>query len=142
MSGSVRATSLRRMDGGHWELSDAWLLLAAAHGGRRGRDLSRLIAVADAYNHDIPTEQVIERSVGRLIASGLARGSEGLRVRLTSDGQQLVKRVKRLGMFEQVPALQLLLGSKPLIEGRWPLPPGAWQSAYDRYYPPERRNRA
>ena len=129
------------MEAGHWEFSDAWLLLAASSGGRRGQDLTGLIAVADALNHEIPTEQVIEHSMGRLIASGLATASDDFRVAVTPEGMALVKQVNRLGVFERAPALCLLLGSRPLMEERWPLPTGAWQNAYDRYYPPTRRNR-
>jgi len=97
----------------------------------RGCDLSRLIGTADAYNHDIPTEEIIERSVGRLVASGLI-ASEDLRVRLSADGRTLAKQAKG-GMFDRAPNLLQLLASRPLVEGRWLLPTRAWQNAYDRY---------
>jgi hypothetical protein len=49
----------------------AWLMIAGSGHGRRGCDLTGLIAGADASNHDIPTEDVLRRSIGRLIESGL-----------------------------------------------------------------------
>ena len=39
-------------------------MIAASGFGRRGCDVSHLIGTADAYNHDIPTEAMIERSIG------------------------------------------------------------------------------
>ena len=107
-------------------------MVSAAGCGRRGCDLSRLIGTADAYNHDIPTEDVIERSIGRLVASGLMTASHDLRVRLTREGRKTARKAKG-GMFERAPHLLDLLQAHPLTEGHWPLPPGAWQTAYDAY---------
>jgi hypothetical protein len=107
-------------------------MIAASGYGRRGCDLSHLIGAADAYNHDIPTEEMIERSVGRLIASQLMAASDNLRVRLTAEGRSLAKQAKG-GLFERAPTLLRLLRSRPLIEGRWELPTGAWRDAYEQY---------
>lgn len=116
-----------------WEFPEAWLLISAAGFGRRGCDLSHLIGTADAYNHDIPTEPMIERSIGRLAASGLMSASDDLRVRITGEGRSLVKQAKG-GMFERAPRLLALLNDGVAMrEGTWPLPPGAWQEAYDHF---------
>ena len=119
------------MAGSGWQFPDAWLMISAAGYGRRGCDLSHLIGTADAYNHDIPTEVAVERSVGCLVASGFMVAS-GLRVALTADGRKLAKRAKG-GMFERVPRLLELLDGHSRQEGVWDLPPGAWQRAYDEY---------
>jgi hypothetical protein len=115
-----------------WSFSDAWLMIAAFGFGRRGCDLSQLIASADAYNHDIPTEAIVCGSIGRLRASGLMSVTD-LHVRLTDDGRALAKRATG-GMFERSPHLLRLLAEWPLSEGAWDeLPQGAWQDAYDEY---------
>lgn len=114
-----------------WDFPDAWLMISAAGFVRRGCDLSHLIGTADAYNHDIPSQAQVERSIGRLVASGLATTSD-LRVRLSKQGRALAKQAHG-GMFERAPNLLLLLSRWPLREGRWALPQGAWQAAYDQY---------
>lgn len=106
-------------------------MIAASGAGRRGCELTWLIATADAYNHDIPTEFTVERSIGRLVASGLAETSD-LRVGLTRDGRRFAKQA-RGRMFERAPKLLQLLQAVPLSEGHWQLPTGAWQQAYDNY---------
>jgi hypothetical protein len=115
-----------------WSFEDAWLLIAASDFGRRGCDLSQLIASADAYNHDIPTEEVVRRSIGRLRASGLMSVA-GLQLHLTGDGRALAKRATG-GMFERGPHLLRLLDAWPFRDGCWDdLPQGAWQDSYDEY---------
>lgn len=51
-----------------WEFPDAWLLVAASDSGKKGCDLPDLLARADAYNHDVPPQEMVEKSVGRLVA--------------------------------------------------------------------------
>ena len=106
-------------------------MIAASRHGRRGCDLAELIASADAYNHDIPTEAIVRRSVGRLVASGLLTIADK-RMRLSRDGRALARQAKG-GMFERAPSLLRLLQRHPLREGEWDLPSGAWQEAYERY---------
>lgn len=115
-----------------WDFADAWLMVAASGSGRRGYDLSQLIVSADAHNHDIPTEEVVRRSEGRLSSSGLMAVADG-RVRLTDEGGRLAKCATG-GMFERAPLLLNLLRDRPLAEGQWDeLSPGAWQDTYDQY---------
>lgn len=114
-----------------WEFADAWLMVAASDFGKKGCDLSELIGRADAYNHDIPPEAMVERSVGRLVASGLMSVSDG-RFRLTEDGL-VVARQAGGGMFERAPALLRLLANHPLVEGEWHLPPGSWRASFEQY---------
>ena len=99
-------------------------MIAASGFGRRGCDVSHLIGTADAYNHDIPTEAMIERSIG------LMTTTDDL-VALTTEGRRLAKQAEG-GMFERSPNMLRLLRTRPVVEGRWSLPPGAWQGAYDR----------
>lgn len=126
--------TLHRVNGrqSQWSFSDAWVLAAAAVSGRRWCDLSNLIASADALNHDIPTEEVIEHSVGRLTASGLMETS-GLRVRLTRAGKRLVSK-RRRALFKQAQSVLALLGQQTLTDGHWDLPSGAWEEAYEAYW--------
>src|SRR4051812_22878951 len=97
----------------------AWLMIAGSGHGRRGCDLTGLIAGADASNHDIPTEDVL----GAASVASSSRGYDGLRPAQQAKG----------GMFERAPSLLRLLEGRPLREADWDLPPGAWQAAYDRY---------
>jgi hypothetical protein len=99
-----------------WDFTDAWLLTAMGGFRRRGRSLSKLIAVADAMNHDVPTEAQAARSLGRLIASGLA-GIRGSRYRLTPSGRA-VYRKRRGGWFDQ--ANTVLHALKSSAAERWP----------------------
>jgi hypothetical protein len=114
-----------------WSFADAWLMISASHFGDNGCDLSELIAAADAYNHSIPTDDEIQHGVGRLMASGLMAESAG-RLQLTKTGHALAERA-RGSTFERAPNLLRLLAQRSCTEGRWTLPPGAVQDAYDRY---------
>lgn len=51
---------------------------------------------------------------------------------MSKHGGGLAKRAGG-GWFERAPKLLSLLADWPLQEGRWELPNGAWQVAYDDY---------
>jgi hypothetical protein len=73
-----------------WSFTDAWLLTAAGGYGRKGCTLTRLIATADALNHDVATEAQASESLGRLIASDLLSFGRG-KFRVTETGRAVYK---------------------------------------------------
>jgi hypothetical protein len=128
-----------------WHFTDAWLLQSIAYAGRRG-DLRAVIGNADHINVDIPSRADIERSVNRLAAAGLVEPS-GLRLRATRRGRKLVRKSARWnqGVREVPPRLTAKLQDEipfPSNPAAWSFTDDAWQAAYDRYYPPGKRDRA
>jgi hypothetical protein len=127
-----------------WDFRDAWILQAIVYAGRKG-DLRSVIAAADMINVDIPSRDDLERSVNRLAAAGLVNPA-GTAVPATRSGRRLVRTAGglRTGARELPPLieaeLQRLTG--PVGEAHWSLAQNDWQDAYDRYYPPEERERS
>lgn len=120
-----------------WTGSDAWIV-ASVTPSRRGFDLSRVIGTADAFNHDIPSRDQLASSLGALIDAGLVEVADG-RFRLTRHGKR-IRKTWRAGAFEWNQMLPHLTPI-PRSSHEYPLTSEEWQSAYDEYYPPERRSR-
>jgi len=120
-----------------WTSPDAWIL-ASITPSRRGFPLSRVIATADAFNHDIPSRDQLASSIGALIDAGLIEVTDG-RFRLTRDGKR-IRKTWRGGAFEWGQMLPHLTPI-PRTSREYPLTSEDWQRAYDEYYPPERRSR-
>jgi hypothetical protein len=114
-----------------WSFTDAWLLTAAAGYGRGGCTLTRLIATADALNHDVATEAQAAQSLGRLTASNLLSFERG-KFRATESGRAIYKKRSR-GWFEQSGSVHLLLSGVPLVEGVWEFEHGEYEAACEAY---------
>lgn len=126
-----------------WDWHDAWILQSIVYAaGRRTGELSDVMGQADAINVDIPTREGLERSVNRLATAGLVR-PEGTTFRARRLARRLVRKAGgwRLGIREITPLVEAGLQTLPFPESvaEWSLSDGAWQDAYDTYYPPARR---
>ena len=113
-----------------WDLSDAWILAAVGQGCRHD-EMSGLISAADYYNHAIPAETEVAQALGRLVASGLI-AREGRVLAPTTAGRALWQRSEG-GGYRRVESLYQALRATSLVEGIWPLEPGALSRAYRRY---------
>lgn len=133
----------RDADGGDdpWDFKDAWILQAIADSSRP-RTLAAVIGSADAINVDIPSRDILVRTINRLLAAGLVESKDG-KLRPTRSGRGLVRRVSRGKSLREVPPVLLdVLRSEvppPVNPHGWRLSEADWQAAYDRYYPPEKR---
>jgi len=114
-----------------WGFIEAWLLLSIGDHGRRGCTLSRMIASADARNHDIPSEEAAAVALGRLESSGLVV-TDGGRLVSTEQGRQIRKK-RSGGWWEESSSLLPFLAEVPCREGRHYFEPGEYESAYKAY---------
>lgn len=126
-----------------WEWRDAWILQSVVYGvGLRGGNLAKVIGAADHINVDIPSREDLETSVNRLAAAGLVH-PEGTRLRATRAGRRVVKKAGswRSGVRDLPPLIEAELRAIPFpaSAGTWSLSQATWETAYDEYYPPEKR---
>lgn len=114
-----------------WGFIEAWLLLSIGDYGRRGCTLSRMIASADARNHDIPIEEAAAVALGRLKSSGLVVVN-GERLVVTKRGRQIRKK-RSGGFFEEASSLLPFLAEVPCRGGRHDFEAGEYEAAYKAY---------
>ena len=122
--------------GRQWTTSDAWVFASLRGiGPRTGYTLARLIGVADAINHGIPTEAQLVQAVQRLTAAGLAGADiQADRYWRTRAGRALYRRtMKRRDMFEWDAILPVLNQLGVPHDSDWSLPPGAFDQAVSKY---------
>lgn len=120
-----------------WTLSDAWVFAAlAGTGPGAGRDLTGIVAAADAINHAIPTEAEFAGAVGRLLAAGLVGAEpEADRYWHTEAGRALYeRRMRRRGLSGWVEAIPPALERLGAPGGEaWSPPPDAFDRAVRAY---------
>jgi hypothetical protein len=110
----------------------AWILLCVSE---KGSTLERIIAVADAINHAIPTHKELQTSLGWLLSRGMVYRRER-QFALTDAGSKLLAAARRPGRslyetWDEVSAkLQTMIGATaPLAD----ISRDEIQEAYDAY---------
>jgi hypothetical protein len=118
--------------------SDAWIFLAVADAAAGDpAPLDRIVAVADAINHAIPTERELEGGFTRLLRADLIRQVER-DLGLTAAGAALAARGKAASeaWLEQWEFLTGVLETETFAGRRdvaYALEPGEAESAYRAY---------
>ena len=96
--------------------------------------LSMLLAVADAYNHAIPTAKEVEHGIRDLSSAGLI-SVDGLSFRLTTRGQALWTEIGRTPSmrerFER--ARRALRDTSCVAASGWSLDQQVWEDAFCAY---------
>ena len=117
---------------------DAWIFIAIASpypSSEFPNPLSNLIAVADVYEHAIPSATQVEHGVRDLTGAGLIK-VEGMSFELTGHGQETWARVKPAYLMHLQFARALHeLGKTPCVADApgWSLDERTWEDAFAAY---------
>jgi hypothetical protein len=106
-----------------WDETDVWVLRAVALGAV---DLCALVGNADYLGHAILLPEEVERTVGRLAASGLLTVTDGPGFALTLTGRAVTTP-------RGVAQVAQRLGRVPSREGTFGLDRTEFRKAIDRY---------
>src|SRR5690348_11224371 len=117
---------------------NAWIFIAIANPfpiEELSNPLSNLIAVADVYQHDIPSAKQIEHGVRDLIGAALVKVA-GISFELTTEGRETWKRVEPAYLMH----LQFAQALRELEKIRcvahlpgWSLDQRTWEDAFAGY---------
>ena len=97
--------------------------------------LSNVLAVADAYDHSIPSAKEVEHAVRDLSAAGLITVN-GLSFRLSAQGEAAWREIEREPMIHQQYQRALrVLSDIPCVADRpgWSLDQRVWEDAFAGY---------
>ena len=117
---------------------DAWIFIAMANpfpSIELPNPISNLIAVADTYNHDIPSAPQIQHGVRDLIGAGLIE-PVGTSFRLTDEGRKRWKRIEPAYLMHLQFAQALReLRKMPCVADApgWSLDQRTWEDAFAGY---------
>ena len=117
---------------------DAWIFIAMANpfpSIELPNPISNLIAVADTYNHDIPSAPQIQHGVRDLIGAGLIE-PVGTSFKLTDEGRKRWKRIEPAYLMHLQFAQALReLRKMPCIADApgWSLDQRTWEDAFAGY---------
>lgn len=112
--------------------TDAWVFVAVAAGNREVNDLTTVVFSLDYLNRDMPSVEVFEDSVNRLVRAGLITAGDD-EFRATRAGRQTLDRFGQTGVIQ----IMFDLGQEwdgtrvPILETdhSFSLAPGAWDAA-------------
>ena len=117
---------------------DAWIFIAMANpfpSIELPNPISNLIAVADTYNHDIPSAPQIQQGVRDLIGAGLIE-PVGTSFKLTDEGRKRWKRIEPAYLMHLQFAQALReLRKMPCVADApgWSLDQRTWEDAFAGY---------
>jgi hypothetical protein len=117
---------------------DAWIFIAIANPFSEpeyASPLSNVIAVADVYNHSIPSAKEVEHAVRDLSGAGLITVN-GLSFRLTAKGEAVWSEIKTKPlMHEQYQLALRVLGDIACVADvpTWSLDQRVWEDAFAGY---------
>jgi hypothetical protein len=112
-----------------WEVADAWVLASVGR-GCSSTDPSLLIGAADHHMHAVPESADVAQGIGRLTASGLLEVTTR-HIAPTPSGTAVLARATGAGCVLVLSLLEALR-PVPLVDGVWPVPPGAMEAGYRR----------
>ena len=116
----------------------AWIFIAIANpfpSSELSDPLSNLIAVADVYEHDIPSAKQVEHGTRDLVGAGLVK-VEGKSFELTNEGRKTWARIEPANLMhlQFAQALQDLRTTPCVAEAPgWSLDQRTWEDAFAGY---------